>query len=294
MSKTSFIDLTPELEPSFFSGLQHVDRFNNARLRPKNVLLSRKVKKNLSEKSLLPTISSAWSGLSDLDKLAWSAAGAVCGLNGWLLFVQDFSARQLEGLAGLATPSLLHQSYVGQIYLFGEATEIKLVQSHSQSYSIYQKVVGKKSMFSPVVITEQLTLPFNLSINYSSNLTIAGPNPFAKIYARFWYSFEGQNLYYDLEIPFDLVSGWKNANVNLSVLNSYVISYEIFIHCHDLQGYLFFDNIKATHGSQNWAFDSNCNFIEQKFSGNFYLVPDNWSQIPITPLAEYGSVYKDF
>ena len=294
MSKTSFIDLAPESEDLFYKPLQSGDRFTNSRLRKKNLFLSRKSKRVLTEKSLLPSISAAWSALSDAEKLDWKNAGAECNLSGWRLFIRDFAARQAEGLAGVATPSLLHQGFVGQIHIAGSANEIKISQEHPQNYLIYQKVVGKKSMFDPVSVSEVLSLPFTLGLNYKANLTASGSDPYAKFYARFWYSFEGQNLYHDLEINLDLVSDWKNATAVLALLNSYVYRYDLFFHCHDLQGDLFFDNIVAEHDSTNWARDQFCENIEQTFSGAFKNILDNWSPIIQPDGAEYASIYKDF
>lgn len=294
MSLTSFIDLAPESEDLFYKPLQSGDRFTNSRLRKKNLFLSRKSKRVLSDKSLLPSISLAWAALSDAEKLDWKNAGAECNMSGWRLFIRDFAARQVENLPGVATPSLLHQGFVGQIHISGAANEIKISQSHPQSCFIYQKVVGKKSMFEPVAISEVLSLPFNLGLNYKAELTASGADPYAKFYARFYYSFEGQNLFHDLEINLDLVSDWQNSTAVLSLLDSYVFGYELFFHLHDLQGDLYFDNIVAEHDSVNYARDQFCENIEQTFIGAFKNIPNNWSPIIQPDGAEYVSIYKDF
>ena len=294
MAKTSYIDILPEVEDQFFSSLQPGDRFTFGRVARKNLLLSRKRKVGVSQRSLLPEIAAAWAGLSGAHKIAWSDAGAECNLNGYRLFTQDYCARRANDLAGLATPSLFHQSFVGQIHIEAPATEVKLVQIHPRSYYIKQKIYGKKSMYNPVVVTEDLTLPFDLSLNYKSNLTAEGANPYAKIYAEFWYSYQGVNLLYNLEIPLDLVADWKNATVTLSVLKSIVVRYDLHIHLHDLRGDLYFDNIKAEHGGQNWARDPFCKDVDQSFTRNYYQIPKHWSPEILPDGADFESIYKDF
>lgn len=294
MAKTSYIDILPEVEDPFFSSLQPGDRFTFGRVSRKNVLISRKRKTGLSQRSLLPEIAAAWAGLSGAQKTAWSDAGAECNLNGYRLFTQDYCARRVNDLAGLATPSLFHQSWVGQIHIGAPATEVKLVQIHPRSYYIKQKVYGKKSMYNPVVVTEDLTLPFDLSLNYKSNLTAEGADPYAKFYAEFWYSYQGVNLLYNLEIPLDLSAGWKNATATLSVLKSIVVRYDLHIHLHDLRGDLYFDNIKAEHGGQNWVRDPFCKDVDQSFTRNYYQIPKHWAPEILPEGADFESIYKDF
>jgi hypothetical protein len=294
MAKTSYIDILPEFEDQFFSAVQPGNRFQFARVARKNVLLSRKTKKGLSQKSLLPDCSAAWALLSVAEKSAWAAAGAKCNLNGWRLFTQDYCARRVNDLPGVATPSLLHQSWIGQLHIEAPATEAKLVQIHPRNYYIKQKVYGKKSMYNPVLVTEDLTLPFDLSLNYSSNLIACGPDPYAKIYAEFWYSYQGVNRIYNLEIPLDLVTDWKFVTAHLASLVSIVVRYDLHIHLHDLRGDLYFDNVKAEHGGQNWARDPFCKDVNQGFTLNYYQIPKHWAA-EIAPVGViFESIYKDF
>ena len=294
MAQTSYIDILPALEEQFFTGIQPGDRFNYARVCRKNLLLSRKSKKGISQRSLLPEISTAWATLSGAQKTAWSNAGAECNLNGWRLFVQDYCARRVNDLSGIATPSLLHQSWVGQLHIEAPATEAKLVQIHPHFYYIYKKVYGKKGMYNPVLITEDLALPFDLTLNYSSNLSAEGADPYAKLYARFWYSYQGQNLYEDLEISLDLITAWKSATIQLTSLVSIVIRYDLYIHLHDLRGDLYFDNIKAEHSAQNWVRDPFCKDVDQGFTRNYYQIPKHWAAEILPNGADFESIYKDF
>jgi len=294
MAKVEYVDILPGLEDPFFSALRSGDRFVSSRIAKKIVFFSRKRKKGVSARSLLPQISELWAGLSDEQKLAWSAAAAGQVKNGWCLFVQDCSARIFNDMPGVATSSLLHQSWVGNLKIESPATELKIVQLHPRSYWISRKVTGKKGMYEPVLITEDLGLPCKISLNYSSNLSSQGAGSFAKFYARFWYSYQGRNLYKDLEIPLDLVSDWKNAEATLSVLISYVVRVDLYFHLYNLHGDLYCDNIKLEHSGQNWARDPFCKDILQGFTRAFYQIPKHWAAVTLPVGAHYDSIYKDF
>ena len=294
MAKTSYIDLTPELEESYYSNLQPGDRYTFSRVRRKNTLLSQKSKKGVSQRSLLPDISVAWAALTAGEITAWKNAAAESNLTGWRLFVQDYCARRVNELPGLATPSLLHQCWVGQIHVEAPANECKLVQIHPHFYYIYKKVLGKKSMYSPVLVTEDVFLPFTAGLNYSSNLVAAGPDPFAKFYAEFWYSYQGVNLLHNVEINLDLVSAWQQVSAVLTALASIVVRYDLHIHLHDVQGDLYFDDVVAYHSGQNWARDWACKDINQGFTRNFYQIPKHWAAEIAPEGVLFESVYKDF
>lgn len=294
MAKTSYIDIAPELDPLYFSGLQSGDRFTYARVGRKNTLISRKTKKGISQRSLLPEISISWATLSDAQKLLWSNAGAQCGLNGWRLFIQDYCARRVNDLVGLATPSLFHQSWVGNLNIVSPASEAQLIQAHPRNYYVQRKIIGTKSTYNPVLITENISLPLTISLNYSANLVSAGADPFAKFYAEIWYSYQGQNLSYILEIPLDLQTSWKFSTATVSSIQSIIVGYDLYFHLHDLRGDLYFDNVKATHSGQNWVRDPFCNDVNAGFTRNFYQVSKHWAAVIAGQGVLFESIYKDF
>lgn len=294
MAKVEYVDILPELESPFFSSLRFGDRFVNSRIAKKFTFFSRKKKKGLSARSLLPAISELWAGLSDPEKLAWTNAGAECDLNGWRLFVQDCSARIINEMSGVATPSLFHQSWIGNLKIESPATELKIVQLHPRSYWVSRKVTGKKGMFAPVLVTEDLGLPCKISLNYSSDLTSQGGENFAEFYARFWYSYQGVNLYQELKIPLDYFSAWKYAEATLSSLTSYVVRVDLYFHLKGLRGDLYFDNVKLEHSGQNWVRDPFCKDILQGFTRAFYQIPQNWAGVILPSGSQYDSIYKDF
>jgi hypothetical protein len=294
MAKVTYVDLLPAIETSYFLNLTIFDRFIAPHIGMQKTFFGRKSIKGITQKSLLPQISTLWAGLSDAVKLTWTNAGAQRNLNGWRLFVGDMCARIKNGLAGVATPSLLHQSWVGKIKISAPAEEIKIAQLHPRFYWVSRAVYGKKGQREPVKVTEDFSLPLVLSLNYKSNLTSTGAGSFAKFYADVWYSYQGVNLSHKLEIPLDLVADWKNATATLSSLTSIVIGYTLYIHLYKMTGDLFIDNIKATHSGQNWVRDTYCEDIYQTFSRAFYQIPDHWAPVTLPAGAEYDSVYQDF
>lgn len=294
MAKVTYISITPGLENQYFSGIRIIDRFNYARVGLKNTLLSAKSKKGLSQKSLLPTVNLLWQAMTSADRSAWESAGAVCNKTGFRLFTQDYCARRFNGLEGVAIPSLLHQSLIGNIHIEAPAVECKISQIHPKFYYVYKKVTGKKGMYEPVLVTESLTLPFTLSLNYAANLVSQGVGSFAKCYVRFWYSYQGVDKYHDLEISLDLITDWKYATAVLNSLQTIVIRYDVYFYLYNLRGDLYFDNIGLWHGGINYARDQFCNDINQGFTKAFYQIPKNWSAEILPTGAIIDSIYKDF
>lgn len=291
MAQTSYILLNPTEEVLFFKHLQSGDRFGSARIVHKTAPFSRKKKIGVRSRSFLPAIALLWADLSEAQKTAWSTAGAECGLNGWRLFVQDQSIRILNDLAGVATPSILHQSWVGNLKIESPATEIKIIQLHPRAYWISKKVSGKKGMYEPVEITEDIALPIKISLNYRSNLTNPSGTPLAKFYLVARSSYQGVDRSTTLFVDLDLITDWKFAEATLSVVPGYIIGYELYFHLENLQGDLFVDNIKVEHSGQNWVRDTFCKDINQGFTRAYYQVPKHWVGLIIPAGAEYGSTY---
>lgn len=294
MAKVSYIDIAPELENAFWSGLQPGDRFMFSRIRRKIVLLSVKRKKGLTQRSLLPQIAEAWQLLTEEQKGAWGSAGAQSNLNGYRLFVQDQALRIKNELPGTATPNLLHQSLVGQLHIEAPATELKIIQHHPHFYYVWKKVGGKKGSYQAVLVNEDFALPLTISLNYKSDLTPQSGGAFARMYARVWHSYQGQDLHTDLQINLDFATDWKNATAVLSSLAGYIVRYNLYIHLFDLQGDLFVDNIKAEHSAQNWVRDTYCKDINQGFTRAFYQVPKHWTGVIAPEGSWFESIYKDF
>lgn len=308
--------MLPNVEQQFFNSLQPADRFVVSRVRMKNCFLSRKRKKGITARSLLPQIASSWALLSDIEKDAWSSAGVVCGLNGWRLFVKDQTLRIINDMSGVAVPSLLHQASVGRLHIEGDAKEIEIVQTHPSSYYVSQKIKGTKSQYAPVKINEAIALPLVLSLNYNADLVSASfdsayfgignfgvlefgyidnfVNSYAQFYLKVWYSYQGVNLTHYEKIDLDFQTAWKSATKTLSTLDTIIVRYDIIFKLYNLQGDLYFDIIKIEHSGQNWCRDSFCDDIDQNFTRAFYQIPKHWAPVILPFGANFGSLYKDF
>lgn len=294
MAKTSYVDVPAGTEDLYNKGLKPGDRFNFPRIIRNDTLLSKRRKAGVTAKSLLPQLSALWQAMSDAERLAWTNAGAMCSLKGWQLFVQDQSIRIKNDMGSPIVPVTTHQSWVGEIKIASPATEIQIVQYHPSWYWVQKKVYKSKNMYYPLKISEGIGLPLQIGLSYKSNLTAVGANPYAKFYAKIWNSYQGQDDEYELSIPLDLVADWKTETATLSTLRGSLIGYNLYFTLHDLQGELYFDNIKSIHNGTNYARDPFCKDIDQTFTKVYNQVPKHWAADILPEGAEYDSVYKDF
>ena len=291
MAKTSYLDISSELEEAYYSPLQSSDRFIIPRIRVKTVILSQKKINDLIAKSYLPTISALWANFTDQQKADWKSVDPHPQQHGWRTFVADQSIRIKLGLGGVATPNQYHQDLVGKILIEEPAEEIKLIQPHPSSYWVYQKVTGKKAMYEPVEVSEDFALPLKLTINYKSNLVSTGEGSFARFYASIRHLYQGQNLNHNEIIEIPLSSAWASQNTTISNLTGLAVSYNLYLHLYKVRGTLLFDNVKVEHSGSNWARDTYCKKIEQDFTRAFYQIPKNWGVVEIPNGAGYLSIY---
>ena len=182
---------------------------------------------------------------------------------------------------------------VGKLKIESPATEIQIIQPHPYKYWVSKKVTGKKAMYEPVKVTEDFSLPLKIALSFKSNLTASGGDPFAKIYAKVLYLYQGQNLFEELAINIPLSAAWQRQETTLSSTIGPVVAYNLYIHLHDVQGELLFDNLVAEHSGQNWVRDIYCKKIEQSFTRGFYQVPKHWAPVILPSGAGYKSVYPE-
>lgn len=308
MAKTSYLDISPELEEIYYSPLQSQDRFIIPRVRVKKVILSRKKIEILEERSYLKEIAELWNNFTDEQRANWKSVDPYPNPNGWRAFVADQSQRIEREIEGVATPNQYHQDLVGKILIEAPTEEIKLIQPHPSSYWVYQKVTGKKNMYEPVEVEEDFAIPLKLTISYKSDLTSTGAGSFARFYASTRHLYQGQNLNHELTIEIPLSANWEKQTITLyqnhyygtrgyGILNygqeflGEAISYNLYIHLYKVRGTLLFDNVKAEHSGSNWVRDTYCKKIEQDFTRAFYQIPKNWGVITMPSGAGYASVY---
>ena len=291
MAKTSYLDISSELEEKYYSDLQSSDRFIIPRIRVKTVILSRKKIEEITKRSYLKQIATLWNNFTDQQRADWKSVDPHPQKHGWRTFVADQSIRINLGLGGVATPNQYHQDMVGKILIEAPAEEIKLIQPHPSSYWIYQKVTGKQEMYEPVEVSEDFALPLKLTISYKSDLVSTGAGSFARFYASIRHLYQGQNLNHNEIIEIPLSSAWTKQDTTISSLIGQAISYNLYLHLYKVRGTLLFDNIKAEHSGSNWARDTYCKKIEQDFTRAFYQIPKNWGVITMPNGAGYKSIY---
>jgi hypothetical protein len=256
-------------------------------------LFSAKKKKVLSARSFLPQIASLWSVLSSPDKFLWTTTGAYSNLNGWRAFVAETSIRLKLGLSVPNTPVTSHQGWVGHLSIGGSAQQIQIAQYHPSSYYVSQKVVGKKGLYAPVLVSESISLPLTIGISYRANLTAVGGSQYAKFYAIVRSSYQGVDRENVVEINFINDDDWHIETSVLSSSLGYIIGYTLYIHIFGYTGDVYFDNVKATHGAVNWVRDKNCNNIRQSFTNQYYQIPKHWVALELPSGAVYNSDYID-
>ena len=293
MAKISNLVLAPENQDLFYSSIKPQDRFIYARVTSKKVFFSRKHLKGLSVKTLLPTISLLWSALSSGDKAKWEAASFFSSLNGFRLFVSDTSYRLAHGISGIANASNYHQVKIGYVQISAPAKAIKLLQFHPFQYWIQKKVSGTKNQMQMVSVTENFSLPFEISLSFKTNLTAVGPNPFCRFYAQVVSSYQGVDRFNYAIIDIDLVSDWDTQSQVITQLLGHFISYELFIELNDVQGDFWFDNVSAYHSMHEWARDSLCNNINQNFTKQWQQIPAHWVAENLPSGANFLSIYPE-
>ncbi len=293
MAVTTYLTIPPELEERYYSTLQSGDRFILPKIRPKTVILSRKKIAGLTERSYLPTIADLWNAFTNQQKEDWKTASPYPRPHGWASFVADQSKRIKFGIAGTATPNILHQDMVGKLLVEAPAEEIQIIQPHPSTYWVSRKVAGTKNTYEPTPVTETFALPLKLTISYKSNLVSTGPGSFARYYASIRHLYQGQNLNHDEIIEIPLVSNWAKQDTTISDLIGQAVSYNLYIHLYKVTGTLLIDLVKAEHSGSNWVRDTYCKKIEQDFTRGFYQVPKHWAPTILPTGTDYESIYPN-
>jgi len=291
MASTNYLDLPVGQEELYYSGLQSGDRFVFPRIVRKNKFFSRKKVTGLKAKSYLPTIKDLWTGFSSAEKQAWHDTDQHPRKHGWRSFVADQSKRIKLGLAGVVTPTALHQDLVGSINIVTPAEEVLIAQYHPASYYIRKKIQGTKNTYEPMQVTEEVSLPLDLSISYKSDLVSTGAGSFVKFYATVRHFYQGRDIETDLIIDMNLSNVWETLTNSLSVVLGEIVGYTLYIHCYKVTGTLWFDNVKVEHSGQNWCRDTYCKDVSQIFTRAYYQVPKNWAPITLPEGTDYDSIY---
>lgn len=241
--------------------------------------------------SLFRYLSPYWRALDETAKDVWRAAAVPSGLTGWTLFISDNAARIKNSLTFPVPPSELWQVRAGRLVIEAPASEIVLQQIHPQKYLVAEKIPGTPWKQRLVEVAETFGFPLTLAIRYKSDLTPEGGTQSARYYARVWTSYQGQDVYYDFEIPFEESTDWTYQEVEATVPRGIIIGYTLFLEIIGYRGTLMFDNIRAIHGGTNWARDPRCDDISKVFTKAFALVPPFWVPVSLPSGASFSSVF---
>lgn len=293
MAKVGFVDTNLIDIDKYEEVLRAGNRFTFSRSVQNKTFLSPERKAQIASRSYFSVISEYWRALSSAQKQAWEDVDPRAVKNGWQMFIKDQAARIKLGLSGVATPSALHQDYVGIIHLEPLAGEFKLVQAHPSTYQEYVKVVGKKSMYQSVEIKEPFYLPFELKISYKTDMSVNGGDPMSYFGARIISHYQGRDIETLVQIPISLSSSWTRETQVLTSVLGVARYYTLEFYFKDVEGDCYFDNIEANHSGQNWARDPFCEDVEKTFPRSFQEISPYWIAEIDNEYCVYGSGYLD-
>lgn len=291
MAKTTFQLIPPELENGYKKALQSSDRYIIPAVQRKALFTSRKSKKGLSQKSLIPILAPVWQAFDSTTKTNWNNAGAVEGLTGWKEFLKDTALRLANGGIGYSTPQTDRQCNVGRIHIEAPASALQLEQLHPNTYYVQKKIRGTRSQYQPVIVVEHLFLPLTIGLSYRAALTEQSGGGYAKMYVEVYSHYQGITITTPLNLILNMDGNWHVDEATLSSVLGVVRGYTAYIKVHNCRGDLYFDNVRIEHSGQNWARDPHCNNIEQDFTKAFYQIPKNWGVDSIPDGAYYRSFF---
>lgn len=291
MAQTAALEIPPELLELFQKLVSTTSNRRTGSVRKHGYLQSKKKILDLTTRSLLPQISELRAALSPTEIVNWKAAAAEGRQNYWNLFVQDTAYRLKYGIAGLATPSTLHQYKVGRVEIAAPATRVLLTQYHPPKYYVSKKMPGNTSLREDVAVYEKLTLPLQIGCSYRSNLTGVGPTPKVRFYAIVKSSYQGRTIENEFGIDIPLSTGWARQTATLSEVIGTVRSYDLFIELSDVQGSFEWDNVLARHSGTNYARDFRCNDVNNEPTRVNFQIEASWEELFLPATAGFDSVY---
>lgn len=293
MAKTSTLIVPPEWIELFNKIIAIQDNRVRGVVQKRGYLPSRKRVKDLTTRSLMPDIRNLWAGLSTGEQVAWKAAAAVTGMNGWNLFTQDTAYRLKYGIVGLATPSLLHQYKVGRIVINSPAEKVELAQFHPFEFYVSKKMRGDTTVREDIRIEERLALPLTIGTSFRSSLSSTRPDYEARFYAIIYSSYQGRTI--ETEVGFDipLTSDWTDETATATEVIGVARSYDLRIVLDGVRGWFEWDNVIALHTGTNYARDARCNDVNNELSISNYQIEKSWEEQFLPNGAAFDSVYPN-
>lgn len=293
MAIVGHLEVPEELLELFRKLVSVTDARRRGAVRKHGYLQSRKRIEGLTSQSLLPRISALRAQLTPSQIEAWKAAADENGTSWWNLFVQDTSYRMKFGIEGLAVPSTLHQYKVGRIEIAAPAERVQLVQYHPEKYYVSRKIRGNTTQREDVAIHERLLLPLRIGMSYRADLQPNRPTPTARFYAKIFSSYQGRTIETELEIPFELQSGWQRAEAEISEVQGIARSYELHIEIDGARGWFEWDNVLAHHTGTNYARDWRCTDVNNELTTANFQIESSWEELFLPRGTAFDSVYPD-
>lgn len=291
MAKTQSVSVPDEIKTLYNSAIELSDPFVFGTAQAHKALPPDRRKAALKGQSVFRFLAPIWRELTPEQKLVWKEAGVYSGISGWQLFVSDNSARIRTQLPLDIPPSELWQVNAGRLLIESPADTLILKQEHPQSYWAAGKVVGASWKKQLVRIVENFSLPLELQIRYKTNLTPVGDTQSARFFARIWTSYQGQDIYSDLDINFSPSADWTYSTVTESAMRGILIGYTLYLEIIGYTGEVLFDNIRALHSGSNWAQDPRCDEINKIFRKAFAVVPPFWVPVSLPSGSTFSSQY---
>jgi len=288
MAKIGFLYVPPELQLLLANIISITSNRRTGSVRKAGYIPSKAQIVKLTIRSLLPQISELWGSLTVSQKAAWKLAGIQSRQNNWNLFVQDTAYRLKYGIAGLATPSTLHQYKVGRIEINPPADKVVLAQFHPRLYYVNRKVRGDTTVREDVAVNEKLMLPLTIGCSYRAQLTPTKPDYKARFYAIIYSSYQGRTIENEIGFNYNIASGWTRETVTASEIIGVVRSYELRIELDGVRGWFEWDDVVAQHTGTNYARDFRCTDVNNDLTAVNYQIERSWEE----QFLPYGSVFS--
>jgi hypothetical protein len=291
MATIGALNIPPALLEAFNKLLCIADNRNKGAVRKIGYLKTREKVLSLTSRSLLPQVKTLRAGLTAGEVIAWKNASLASGQSWYNLFTQDTCYRLKHGVAGLATPSTLHQYMVGRLEISAPADSAILKQYHPNLYYISKKMSSTSTVRQDVAITEVLMLPLSIGVSYRSNLASTGAGSICRFYARIYSRYQGTTVETDVNIVFDNVTDWKRATATSASIIGVVSHYDLCLELVGCRGWIEWDNVVAEHTGTNWARDKRCNDVNNEPTRTNYMIEKSWEEQTLPAGSAFSSVY---
>ena len=199
----------------------------------------------LREITYLFQIAYAWSAKTQEQKDEWNFAANIIGQHSYNLYVQDKSYRIKHGLAGDATPSIYHQYLVGHLAVAAPASGALVAQ------------------YNPL----RVNFPASFQINFKTDLTADGGDPYARLKFIWTRYYQGQNIESTEVIDLPLSSGWDKRAKQVNYYTGIRGKWRLELELHDVTGDIWFDNVWAFYSGEVKLNDPYCDDVVKWWKG---------------------------